>query len=134
MNCQRETSAVQRFLGLPPSPPPYHRRSDHLPGLAEATSGPKEVALVLIAALVGIGGGSSASAVLCEGSGRIDITGEEQEGGLENSSATLPRVLLEEMGTLIIEGLDRSPGNGYGISFPFDIDAETVREISSFVR
>ena len=118
----------------PPHSPPYLRRSNHLPGFAEAAAGPEDVVFVLVTTPVLVGSGSAASAVLCEGSGRIDITGEEQEGGPENSSATLPRVLLEEMGTLIIEGLDHSPGNGYGISFPFDIDAETVREISSFVR
>ena len=122
------------LLGLSPSTPPYHRRSNHLPCLAEAAAGPENVILVLVTTPVLIGGGSAASAVLCEGSGRIDITGEEQEGGLENSSATLPRVLLEETGTFIIEGLDHSPGDGNGISFPIDIDAETVREISSFVR
>ena len=90
MNCQGETSAVQRFLGLPPSPPPYHRRSDHLPGLAEATSGPEEVVLVLVAAPVGIGGGSTASAVLCEGGCGIDVTGEEKECGPKDVAAHLP--------------------------------------------
>ena len=119
---------------LSPSSPPYHWRGNHLSRLAEATAGPEDVILVLVATPVLVGGGSAASAVLCEGSGRIDITGEEQEGGPKNSSATLPRVLLEETSTFIIEGLDHSPGDGYGISFPFDIDAETVREISSFVR
>ena len=117
-----------------PSTPPHYRRSNHLPRLAEAAAGPEDVVLVFVAAPVLVGSGSAASAVLCEGSGRIDITGEEQEGGPENSSATLPRVLLEETSTFIIEGLDHSPGDGYGISFPFDIDAETVRKISSFVR
>ena len=96
--------------------------------------GPEDVILVLVATPVLVGGGSAASAVLGEGGGGIDITSEEQEGGPKNSSATLPRTLLEETSTFIIEGLDHSPGNGYGISFPFDIDAETVREISSFVR
>ena len=118
----------------PSHPPPYHRRSNHFPRLAEAATGPEDVVLVFVATPVLVGGGSSASAVLCEGGGGIDVTSEEQEGGLENSSATLPRFLLEETGTFIFEGLDHSPGNGYGISFPFDIDAETVREISSFVR
>ena len=119
---------------LSPSAPPYHRRSNHLSRFSEATAGPENVILVLVTAPVSVGGGSAASAVLGEGGGGIDITCEEQEGGPKNSSATLPRVLLEETSTFIIEGLDHSPGDGYGISFPFDIDAETVREISSFVR
>lgn len=118
----------------PPSSPPYHRRSNHLPRLAKATVGPENVVFVLVAAPVLVGSGSTASAVLCEGGSGIDVTSEEQEGGLENSSATLPRILLEKTSTFIIEGLDHSPGDGYGISFPFDIDAETVREIPSFVR
>ena len=129
-----QSSAVQLFWGLPSHPPPYHRRSDHLPRLAEAAAGPEDVILVFVAAPVLVGGGSAASTVLCEGGGGIDVTGEEQKGGPENSRATLPRVLLEETSTFIIEGLDHSPGDGYGISFPIDIDAETVREISSFVR
>ena len=117
-----------------PSPPSPHRRSDHLPRLAEAMAGPEDVVLVLVTAPVLVGSGASASAVLREGCGGIDVTGEEQEGGLENSRATLPRIILEETSTFIIEGLDHFPGDGYGISFPIDIDAETVREISSFVR
>ena len=121
-------------LGLSPSSPPYHRRSDHLPRFAEAAAGPEDVIFVLVAAPVLVGRGSTTSAVLCEGGGGIYVTGEEEEGGPENSSATLPRVLLKESGTFIIEGLDHSPGDGYGISFPIDIDAETVREIPSFVR
>ena len=119
---------------LSPSTPPYYRRSDHLPSHAEAAAGPEDVVFVFVAAPVLVGGGAPASTVLCEGGGGIDVTGEEQESGPENSSATLPRVLLEETSTFIIEGLDHSPGDGYGISFPFDIDTETVREIFSFVR
>ena len=134
MNCQGFSSAVQRFLELSPSTPSNHWRGNHLPCLAEAAAGPEDVVLVFDAAPVLVGRGSAASAVLCEGGGGIDVTGEEQEGGPENSSATLPRVFLEETGTFIIEGLDRSSGDGYGISFPIDIDAETVREIPSFVR
>ena len=122
------------LLVLLPSTPPNHRRSNHLPRLAEAAAGPEDVVFLLVATPVLVGGGSTASAVLGEGGDGIDKTSEEQEGGPENSSATLPRALLEETSTFIIEGLDHSPGDGYGISFPFDIDAETVREISSFVR
>ena len=53
-------------MHLSPSTPSYHRRSDYLPGLAEATAGPEDVVLVLVAAPVLVGGGSAASAVLCE--------------------------------------------------------------------
>ena len=133
MNCQGILGS-STILGTISASPPYHRRSDHLPRLTETAAGPEDVVLVFVATPVLVGGGSAASAVLCEGSGGIDITGEEKKGGLENSSATLPRVLLEETSTFIIEGLDNSPGDGYGISFPFDIYAETVREIPSFVR
>ena len=59
-----------------PSTPPYHRRSDHLPRLAEATAGPEDVVFVLVATTVLVGSGSSASAVLCEVSGGIDVTGK----------------------------------------------------------
>ena len=72
----KESSAVQRFLGLSPSTPPYHRRSDHLPGLAEAAAGPEDVVLVFVTAPVLVGGGSAASAVLREGGGGIDVTGK----------------------------------------------------------
>ena len=134
MNCQEYPGSSTRYLGSSPSSPPYHRRSNHLPCLLEATTGPEDVVLVSLATPILVGGRSAASAVLGEGGGGIDITSEELEGDPKNTSATLPRALLEETSTFIIEGLDHSPGDGYGISFSFDIDAETVREISSFVR
>ena len=70
-------------------PPPYHRRSDHLPRLAEAAAGPEDVILIFVAAPGLVGGGSAASAVLCEGSGRIDITGEEKKGSPKDAAALL---------------------------------------------
>ena len=72
--------AVQRFLRSSPSTPPYHRRSNHLPRLAKAAAGPEDVVLVLVAAPVGVGSGTSASAVLSEGGGGIDLPNEKQEG------------------------------------------------------
>ena len=54
----------------PPSPP--HRRGNHPPCLAEAAAGPEDVVLILVTAPVLIGRGSSASAVLREGSGSED--------------------------------------------------------------
>ena len=72
----RPLPVVELFLELSPHPPPYHRRSDHLPGLAEAAAGPEDVVLVLVTTPVLIGGGSAASAVLCEGGGGIDVTGK----------------------------------------------------------
>ena len=92
--------------------------SKHLPRLAEAAAGPKDVVLVLVSAPVLVGSRSAASAVLGEGGGGIDTTSEEQEGGPKNSSATLPRALLEETSTFIIEGLDHFPETDMGYPFP----------------
>ena len=80
MNCQEYPGSSTRYLGSSPSSPPYHRRSNHLPRLAEAAAGPEDVVLVLVAAPVGVGSGSSASAVLCEGGGGIDLPDEKKEG------------------------------------------------------
>ena len=80
------------LLGLSPSPPPYHRRSNHLPSLAEATVGPEDVVLVLVSTPVLVGSGSSASAVLREGGCGIDVTGEEKECCLKDVAALLPRI------------------------------------------
>ena len=74
---------------LSSSTPPHYRRSNHLPRLAEAAAGPEDVVLVLVAAPVGVRSGSPASAVLCEGSGRIDITGEEKKGSPKDAAALL---------------------------------------------
>ena len=63
-----------------PFTPPYHRRSHHLPCLAEAAVGPEDVVFVLIAAPVLVGSGASASAVLGEGGGGIDLPDEQKEG------------------------------------------------------
>ena len=68
-------------LTLSPSTPPYHRRSNHLPRLAEATAGPEDVVLVLVATPVLVGSGSAASAVLREVGGGIDVTDEEKKSG-----------------------------------------------------
>ena len=65
---------------LSPSSPSYHRRSDHLPCLVEAAAGPEDVIFVLVAAPVGVGSGSSTSAVLGEGGGSIDLPDEKKEG------------------------------------------------------
>ena len=48
MNCQGILGS-STILGLSPPPPPKHRRSNHLPRLAEATAGPEDVVLVLVA-------------------------------------------------------------------------------------
>ena len=61
-------------------PPPPHRRGEHLPGFAEAAAGPEGVVLVLVTAPVLIGSGASASAVLREGGGCIDLVGKEKKG------------------------------------------------------
>ena len=75
---------------LSPHPVPhYHRRSDHLPRLAEATAGPEDVVLVLVATPVLVGGGSAASAVLSEGGCGIDVTGKEKKGGSKDLAALL---------------------------------------------
>ena len=50
-------------------------------------AGPEDVVLVFVAAPVLVGSGSAASAVLCEGSGGIDITGEEKKGGPKDVAA-----------------------------------------------
>ena len=89
MSKHPQSSAVQRFFKLSPHPPPYYRRSDHLTRLAEATAGPEDVVLVFVATPVLVGSGSSASAVLREGSGRIDITGEEKKGSPKDAAALL---------------------------------------------
>lgn len=47
--CCKKVSLIMNTI-LPPSPPPYCRRSDHLPCLAEAAAGPEDVVLVLVAA------------------------------------------------------------------------------------
>ena len=80
MNCQEYPGSSTRYLGSSPSTPHYHQRSNHLPRLAEAAAGPEDVVLVPVAAPVGVGSGSSASAVLGEGGGSIDLPDEKKEG------------------------------------------------------
>ena len=103
---------------LPPSPSPYHRRSNHLPCFAEAAAGPKEIILVLVAAPVGVGSGTSASAVLCEGGGGIDVTGEEKKGGPKDAATLLPRMDPLDRSALFIKGLYGFPGSFRFISLP----------------
>lgn len=65
---------------LSSSTPPHYWRSNNLPSLAEAAAGPEDVILILVAAPVGVGSGTSASAVLCDGGGGIDLPNEKEEG------------------------------------------------------
>lgn len=101
-----------------PPTPLYHWRSDHLTRLAEATSGPEEVVLVLIAAPVGIGGGSAASAVLCEGSGRIDLSNEKKEGCPKDIARLFRRMGSLNRSALFIKGLHCSARSFHFISLP----------------
>ena len=133
MNCQEYPGSSTRYLGSSPSSPPYHQRSNHLPRLAEATAGPEDIVLVLVAAPVLIGDGSSASAVLCDGGGGIDISGKKDECSLEDPRVILSRVIHDESNILIIEDSDRFPRNRYRIFLSFHIDGEFVPEISALI-
>lgn len=68
------------MLSLSPHPSPHYRHRNHLPCLLEAAAGPEDVVLVLVAAPALVGSGTSASAVLCEGGGGIDLPDEQKEG------------------------------------------------------
>ena len=79
-----------RSYYLSPPTPTYHRRSNHLPRLAEATVRPENVVFVLVATPVLVGSGASATAVLREGGCGIDVTGKEKECGPKDVAALLP--------------------------------------------
>lgn len=125
MRCERD-SAPGFHLELPLSTPPYHRRSNHLPRLAEAAAGPENVVLVLVATPVLIGSGAYASAVLCEGGGGIDVTSKEKKGGPKDLAALLSRIGLLCQSALFIEDPCNSSGNHLLIAFP--IYSETPGE------
>ena len=98
------TVADQLLLGMLLSSPSFHNRNNnHLPRLAEATAGPEDIILVLVAAPVGVGGGSAASAVLGEGGGGINVTGEEEKGGPKDAATLLPRIRLLVLSALFSE-------------------------------
>ena len=111
---------------LSPSPPPYCRRSDHLPCFAEAAAGPEDVILVLVATPVLVGGGSAASAVLGEGGGGINVTGEEKKGGPKDAATLLPRIRQLVLSAFFIKDPSNSSGNHLLIAFP--IHSETPGE------
>ena len=133
MSKHPQSSAVQRFLGLSPSTPPYHRRSNHLPSLAEATSGPEDVLLVLVAAPVLVRGGSSASTVLCEVGGGIDVTGEEKKGRPKDVTALLPRIRLLCHSALFSEDPCNSSGNHLLIALPIYKETPGEKVILPFI-
>ncbi len=116
-----------------PSTPPYHRRSDHLPGLAEATAGPEDVILVLVAAPVLVGSGSAASAVLREVGGGIDVTGKEKKGGPKDLAGLLSRIGLLCQSTLFIEDPCHSSGNHLFIAFPIHSETPGEKVVLSFI-
>ena len=101
-----------------PPTPLYHWRSDHLPCLAEAAAGPKDVVFVLVAAPVLVGGGSAASAVLREGGCGINVTGEKKKGGLKDAATLLPRIRLLVLSALFSEDPCDASRNLLFIAFP----------------
>ena len=114
-------------------PPPPHRRGDHLPRLAEAAAGPKDVIFVFVASPVLVGGGSAASAVLCEGGGGINVTSKEKKGGPKDIVALFPRIRLRCFFTLLSEDPCNSSGNHLFIAFPVHCDSEGKKVIQAFI-
>ena len=100
------------------SPPPYYQRNNHLPRLAEATAGPEDVVLVLVAAPVLVGSGASASAVLCEGGGGIDLSDEQKEGSSKDVACFFRRQGSLDRSALFMKGLHYNPGSFRLISLP----------------
>ena len=119
MNCQECPSSSNQYSGSPSHPPPYHRRSDHLPRLAEATSCPEDVVLVLVAAPIGVGSGSSASTVLCEGGGGIDLPDEQKKCCSKDVASLLRRMGPLDRSALFVKGLYGFPGSfRFNLFFP----------------
>ena len=119
---------------LSPHPPPDYRRSDHLPRLAEATVRPENVVFVLVATPVLVGGGSAASAVLGEGGGGIDVTGEEKKGRPKDVTALLPRIRLFCHSALFSEDPSNSSRNHLLIAFPIYSETPRGKGNSSLLR
>ena len=115
----------------PPSPP--HRRGNHPPCLAEATVRPEDVFLVLVTAPVLIGSGASASAVLREGGGGIDLVGKEKKSGFEDIVTLFPRKRLFYFSTLFSEDPCNSSGNHLFIAFPIHCDNKGKKVIQAFI-
>ena len=118
MNCQEYPGSSTRYLGLSPSFPPYHRRSNHLPRLAEAAAGTEDVVFVLIAAPVLVWGGSTASAVLREGGGGIDLPDEQKKCCSKDVASLLRRMGSLDCSALFMKGLHGIPGSFCYISLP----------------
>ena len=102
----------------PPHPSPYHRRSDHLPRLMEAAAGPENVVLVLVAAPVEVGSGSSASAVLCKGGGGIDLPDERKKCCSKDVASLLRRMGSLDRSALFMKGFHCSARSFRLISLP----------------
>lgn len=126
-------SFKRQFSYLSPSIPPPHRRGNHLPRLAEAAAGPEDVVLVLVTAPVIVGCGASASAVLREGSGGIDLVGKEKKGGPEDIIALFPRIRPFSFSTLFSEDPCNSSGNHLFIAFPIHCDNKGEKVIQAFI-
>ena len=105
MNCQEYPGSSTRYLGSSPSSPLYHRRSDHLPRLAETTAGPENVIFVLVTTPVLIGVGSSASTVLREGGGGIDLPDEQKKCCSKDVASLLRRMGSLDCSALFMKGL-----------------------------
>ena len=118
MNCQEYPGSSTRYLGSSPSSPPYHQRSNHLPCLLEATTDPEDVVLILVAALVGVGSGSSVSAVLCEGGGGIDLPDEQKEDSPKDVARLFRRMGSLDRSALFMKGLHCSARSFRFISLP----------------
>ena len=90
----------------------------HLPCLLEATAGPEDVVLVLVAAPVGVGSGTSAPAVLREGGGGIDLPDEKKEGCPKDVACFFRRMGTLDRSALFMKGLHCSARSFSFISLP----------------
>ena len=80
--------------------------------------GQEDVVLVLIAAPVGVGSGSAASAVLCEGGGGIDLPDEKKKGCPKDIARLFRRMGSLNRSALFMKGLHCSAGSFRFISLP----------------
>ena len=132
MNCQEIPGSSNQYSGSPSHPSPYHWCSDHLPCLAEAAACPEDVIFVLVAAPVGVRDGSAASAVLREGGGGINVTGEEKKDGPKDTATLLPRIRLLVLSALFSEDQCDASRNLLLIAFPVQGNTKGEKVILPF--
>lgn len=104
---------------------PFPRSSIEFVGVVEAAASPADVVFLRVSApVIVVRGAATSAAVFCEGGSAVDVSGEQEQRGLEDSSDFLRGIGRIASPELVAERFKRFPRDLQIVVFFVDFDAE----------